>query len=261
MRKIIASFLTAVILIASGAPALAATSSDLRQAWLEAQQARYTADAAYRQAQIDYQADKTPENDQKVIEALKDLMNAALDEVEAWLRWKDAEAQSDPRVPDDLKSAISEDVAANLLKISGYRDDVAGVDNRLEAIAVFLKLVGGYAELVTDVARNIGAVWVSVGNSWISTTESYEAKLRSTAEEISDNTEIIAALDAAQIAIVAARANVAAASDSYSQVRLPGMPLVKFAQGNASLRLARAKLLEAQAQLVRALTLISASSR
>ena len=261
MKKILIGFLASLFLVTSVAPALAQSTTDLRQTWLQAQSSRLAADAEYRQAQLDYQTDKTPENDQKVIDTAKALMIAVLDEAEAWLRWKDAEAQSDPRVPDDLKGAISADVEANLLKISDYRDDVAGVENRLQAIAVFLKLVGGYAGLLTDVTRNTGAVWVAIGNSWISTTESYEAKLRDTAEGIADNDEIIAALDAAQIAIVGARANVAAAEDAYNQVRLPGTPFIKFAEGNASLRLARIKLLEAQKQLVRALTLISASSR
>ena len=261
MKSFVSAFLVIVCLASWSVPALAAGVADTRQEWLQAQQTRIAADATYKQAQIDYRASKTPENDKEVVDTAKALMNAALDEAAAWLRWKDAEAQGDPRVPAEIRNAISADVAANLQKIVGYRADVAAIQAQIQIPGVFLKLVGGYTGLLTDVARNSGALWAAIGTSWVETASTYATKLRTAAADVSDNAEILAALDAADAAIAKARTNVAAAKDAYALVRLPGTPFIKFAQGNASLRLAQTQLLEAQAQLVRAFTLIGARSR
>lgn len=237
---------------------LAATSSDLRQTWLQAQQTRIADEAAGREAQVAYQKNKTPENDAKVVETAKATMNAALDEVEAWLKWKDEEAQTDPRVPSEIKTSISNDVAANIVKINGYRSDVAGVKTQAQAVVVFLKLINGYAGLLADVARNTGSMWVAIGNAWVTNAETYEAKLRSAAQEMANNGEAIADLDAATSALTAARTNVTSAGESYTKVKIPGTPFISFAQGNAYLRVAQTKVLEAQAQMLKALQLINA---
>ena len=112
---------------------------------------------------MDYKKDKTPENDQRVIDAAKTVLNDALDEAEAWLKWKQLEADDNIDVPEGIKNNVDSDVEANLAKIDGFRADVAGIENRLQVIGVFLKIVGGYTGLLTDVARNSGAMWVYIG--------------------------------------------------------------------------------------------------
>lgn len=246
MRKFITGFLLAVLLLVAASPALALTQSEAKNAWVGAQQVRQDADAAYRQSQLDYKADPSPAGEQKVVDAAKKLMNSALDEAEAWLVWKRIESQNDSRVPAEIKSNISSDVASNLQKIEGLRTDVAGVETRAQALAVFLKMVGGYTELVTDVARNTGAMWAYIGDQLVTKAETFEAKLRVAAAGKDD---LLKELDLVKSELELAKSKVAMAEASYLEVKLPGTPLVKFSEGNRYLREAQTNLRQAQGQM------------
>jgi len=235
--------------------ASALTPGEARQDWLSAMQARISADAAYKQAQLNYTADKTPENDQKVIDTAKTVLNTALDEAEAWLVWKNQEAKASD-VPAELKASIATDVQRNLDKITTLRGDVARIKTRVDVAGVFLKMIGAYVELLADVARNTGAVWVYTGNQIADRTADYEIKLRTTANGLVDNAEILAKLDIAKSEITLARTQINAAETAYKQVVLPGTPLVKFSEGNSYLRQARINLSAAAGQLQTAFNLI-----
>lgn len=238
--------------------ASAVTAGEGKQAWLAAKQARIDADVAYKQAQLDYAADKTPENDQKVVDTAKTLLNAALDEAAAWLDWKKAEVEEDELVPSDTRQDIENDVAKNLAKVDSLRGEVSGIETRIDAGKVFLKMLGAYVELLVDVARNTGAAWVYIGNQRAETASNYESKLRDAAEKLSDNGEIIAKLDIAKSEISLAKSKIKTAGTAYKKVVLPGTPLIKFSEGNSYLRQARENLINAQLQLARAFDLIIA---
>jgi hypothetical protein len=177
--------------------ATALTSSEAKQAWYDAKQSSRDAQEAHRKANIEWAADKTDENNQKVIETGKDALNAALDEAEAWLIWRDLEVKENPEIPEDLKQRIEQDVETNLDKIEELRAEVDGVENRIQLAVVFLKMVGKYIELIADVARNTGLVWVYVANTYVDTLDDYEAQLREAAAELEGNDDIMAKLDEA----------------------------------------------------------------
>ncbi|MFA5188802.1 MAG: hypothetical protein WC460_05570 [Patescibacteria group bacterium] len=249
MRKIIVLFLLFSLL---ALPVLAQTESD----WLNAKSRTISAQAVYKQAQADYKADKTPINEQKLISATKDVLNAALNEVEAWLKWKNNEAKNNPDAPADIKNDIESDVNKNLAKIADFRIEVSGITTQAQAGIVFLKMAVAYLELLTDVARNTGAMWVEIGKKQISQSSNYEVKLRVAAEKISNSSEIIRILDSAKGKITEAQNNVNLAESAYKVVKLPGTPLIKFNAGNNYLRLARSNLLEANSELLFALKLL-----
>lgn len=255
----IAGMATVALLFSFAAAALAFTQSEAKAQWIQAQQLRLQADADYRQSVLDYQQDKTPENDKKVVDAAKIVLTSALDEAGAWLKWKQIEAREDSRVPSDIKENIDADVEKNLATIETLRTDVADIQNRLQAGAVFLKIVGSYAGLLTDVARNTGAMWSFIGSSLAASATDFEAKLRASAAGIEDNTDILAKLDAAKAEIATAKSKIGIAGTAYKNVRLPGTPFVKFAEGNAYLRQARANLINAQVQLEYAFRLIASN--
>jgi hypothetical protein len=257
MRKTVLTVAVIASLLLQVGVASALTSGEAKQSWLTAKQARASAEVEYRQAQLDYAADKTPENEQKVITTAKATLNAALDEAEAWLNWKNLEAKESAEVSDEIKNNIEADVNKNLAKIDGFRADVLGIETRFDVGVVFLKMVGGYIELLTDAARNTGAMWVYLGNQRVATAESYEAKLREAALKISDNTEIIAKLDIAKSEIETAKNKVKTAESAYKQVVLSGTPLIKFAEGNEYLRQARTNLINTHVQLEHAFNLIT----
>lgn len=234
----------------------ALTSGEAKQSWLSAMQARISADAAYKQVQLDYAANKTPENDQKVIDAAKTVLGAALSEAEAWLKWKNQEAKESD-VPSEIKTNIENDVNKNLAKIDTLRQDVARIKTRVDVAGVFLKMIGSYVELLADVARNTGAMWVHLGNEIADKTAGYEVKLRAAAESRSDNTEVIAKLDIAKSEIDTAKNKIETADAVYKKVLLPGTPLIKFSEGNEYLRQARTNLLNAEKQLEGAFKLIT----
>ncbi|MFC1802765.1 hypothetical protein ACFL0D_02235 [Thermoproteota archaeon] len=235
----------------------ALTSSETKQAWYEAKNQSREAQEAHRDAKIAWATDKTGENNQEVIESGKEALHAALNEVEAWLVWRKLEVEENPEIPDGLKKAILDDVEANLGKIDEIREEIDGVENRLELGLVFLKMVGKYLELLADVARNTGYVWVHIANTYADTVEEYEAKLREAAQGIADNDEIVVKLDLALSDLESARENILNAEEEYQQVTIPGSPILKFANGNQYLRIAKNDLISAQTNLKQVFRLIA----
>lgn len=249
MKRTVVGLALAALLLGPAVPALALTGGEAKIEWVNAQGARLQAETEYRSATLEYQKNKTPENDQKVIAAAKAAMIAALDEAEAWIGWKRVEAAADSRVPAELKAAIERDAATNLAKVATLREEVNGVTTRLQVVAVFIKIIGSYNELVTDVARNTGAMWATIGERLETAGETYEAKLREVALARPANSELIAKLDAARLELAAAKSKIALAKSAYALVKLPGTPLLKFAEGNRYLGEARANLTNVQARL------------
>jgi hypothetical protein len=235
-----------IILILFQAVAVSAlTASEARQEWRDAKDVSRDAQETHREAKIKHAGDKTAENEQEVVDTGKVVLNAALDEVEAWLVWKNLEAEENPDVPEDIKQAIKDDVDANLDKIDELREDVDGITNRLELGLVFLKMVGKYVELLADVGRNSGAMWVHIANTRADTIEDYEEKLR----DSTDDADVIELLDNAKDELEIARRNIDNAEDTYKLVKVPGTPLIKFAEGNNYLRNARLNLINAHKHL------------
>ncbi len=251
-KTLLVAVVAALLFVQMGAANVFAAS---KEEWQAAKQERQTAEETYHQAQLDYAADKTPENNQKVIDTAKEVLDAALTEAEEWLNWKNADAQASD-APAEIKANISSDVSKNLAKINTLRAEVDGIETRLDVGVVFLKMIGAYVELLADVARNTGAVWVYTGTGLVDKAADYEAQLRTTAEELDNNSDIIAKLDIAKSELDTARSKIDVAEDAYKKVVLPGTPLIKFAEGNGYLRQARTNLLNAQAQLAHAYSLI-----
>lgn len=256
LRSTIITVLLLALLLLQPVAAGAASASDAKQAWYEAKQESFEAQEAYRNARTRWAGDKNPENNQEVIDTGKEALNAALDESEAWLLWKDLEAEENPEIPEELKQSIHEDVAVNLEKIEELRGEVEGVQTRVQLGATYLKMVGKYFELMSDVARNTGSMWVHVANTRVDTIEEYEATLREAAEGMENNEDIIAKLDMVKSDLRNARANIDSAEAEYAQVRLPGTPLIKFSNGNNYLRIARNNMLSAHRYLNEAYTLM-----
>ena len=255
-KRLVTVFLLAIILLQPFA-AYALTSSEAKQAWYNARDSSRNAQDVHRDAKVAWAADKTEENNQEVIESGKEVLHAALDEAEAWLIWRSLEVEENPEIPDELKQAIQEDVEANLVKIDELREDVDGVENRLELGLVFLKMVGKYLELLADVARNTGFVWVHIANTYADTVEDYEAQLRGAAQSITENEGIIEKLDEALNDLESARENIDNAEEEYQQVIIPGTPILKFSNGNQFLRIAKNDLISAQANLKQAFRLLA----
>jgi hypothetical protein len=234
----------------------ALTSVEAKQNWFDAKEASREAQQAHRDAKLDYAADKSEENNQKVIDTGKDSLQAALDEAEAWLIYVEAELDENPEVPDNLKETIKEDIAHNMAKIEELRVEVDAAENRLELGIVFLKMIGKYLELVTDVARNTGLVWIHVANTYADTIEDYEAQMRTVAEGLTDNEDALEMLDAVKADLEAARSNIDDAESEYMKVVLPGSPLLSFSNGNQHLRIAKNHMIEAQRGLREAYRLL-----
>jgi hypothetical protein len=257
MRNKLVTVLLIGLILLQPLTAYALTSLEAKQVWYTAKGQSRDAQDAHRDAKIAWAADKTEENNQEVIDSGKETLYAALDEVEAWLVWRGLEVEENSEIPFELKQAIQEDVKANLAKIEELRLDVDGVENRLELGLVFLKMVGKYLELLSDVARNTGIVWVHIANNYADTVEDYEAKLREAAQSIADNDEILDKLDLALGDLESARDNILNAEEEYRQVTITGSPILKFANGNQYLRIAKNDLLSAQTFLKQAFRLIA----
>ncbi len=247
---------TVLLLVLQAVAVSALTEDEAKQAWREAKRVSAEKQALHRDAKVEFAGNKSDENRQAVVDTGKAVLNAALDEAEAWLVWKRVESDNNPDIPEDLKAAIRADVETNIGKVAGLRADVAAVTNQVQLGVVFLKMVGKYGELVTDVARDAGKILVHIGNTWLATAEDYEAKLRQEAEKMENNGEVLAKLDAAKSSLAEARSNVGKAEASYNQVVLPGTPLIKFAEGNGYMRVARTNLLSALASLQQAYDLM-----
>jgi hypothetical protein len=254
-KKILTTFIIGLILLPAFT-SYALSSSEAKQEWYDAREASRNAQALHRDAKVVWAVNKTEENNQEVIETGKDALHAALNEVEVWLIWRGLEVEENPEIPSDLKELIEQDVAANLAKIDELREDIDGVENRIELGLVFLKMVGKYLELLTDVARNTGYVWVHIANTYADTVDEYEAKLREAAEGLAENEEIIEKLDMALDNLESARENIGNAEEEYQQVTIPGTPIIKFANGNQYLRIAKNDLISAHVNLKQAYRLM-----
>lgn len=235
----------------------ALSSSDAKKDWYDARERSRETQEAHRLAKVTWAVNKTPDNNQNVIDTGKEALLAALDEAEAWLEWKRSEVEEYQEIPENLKATIREDVASNLVKIEELRVEVESVNTQLELGLAYLKMVGKYFELLTDVARNTGLVWVHLMNTHAQTVGDYEQELRDAAGGIPNNRDILLKLDRAQDELDKAETNIALAQSEYEQVRLPGTPLIKFSNGNSYLRIARGNLLSAHGYLEQAFLEIS----
>ncbi|MGD2142125.1 MAG: hypothetical protein PVH79_01440 [Candidatus Bathyarchaeota archaeon] len=245
MKKTGLVIFIAALLLLQPLTIIALTAGEAKQAWYNAKEASRDAQTEHRAIKVEWAANKTEENNQRVIESGKAVLHAALDEAEAWLIWRNLEVEENPEIPGELKQSIQDDVDANLAKINELRDEIDDVQTRFELAIVFLKMVGKYLELLTDVARNTGLVWVHIANTLADRIDEYETILREAAESVTGNEVIIELLDSAIDELDAARANIDLAESEYQQVALPGTPLVKFSNGNNYLRLAKNNLLSA----------------
>lgn len=254
-RKITVLFLIIIILIQT-VPIFALTPEEAKEIWLEAKQISKEKREAYINARIEFTIDKSFENRKKVVDTGKETLYATLDEAEAWLIWKRLEVNETIGVSEDLKEEINNDVRINLDKIDKLRKDVDSITNQIELGVVFLKMVGDYLELVTDVARNSGKIWAEIGNNLIDAGEKYEKILRAVAERLGNKQEVISLLDDAKDDLASARKNIDKAEESFDKVVLPGKPLINFAEGNNYLKLAKADLLSAHSNLERAYVII-----
>jgi hypothetical protein len=259
MNTMIFRIFTGLLVLIFLVPAVSAlTAADARQDWLEAKQGSLDTQVAHREAKIDWAVDKTAENNQRVIDTGKASLHAALDEAEAWLVWKQLEVEENPAIPADLRTAIGDDVDANLATIDDLRDEVDAIETRVDLGITSLRMVGEYLELVTDVARDSGLVWVYIAETYADTADGYEAKLRSAAEGMPDHAAIIDKLDRARADIDDAYESIDDARDEYEQVVLPGKPLIRFSNGNNYLRIARGDLLSAHGSMNQAYALMAA---
>jgi hypothetical protein len=236
----------------------ALSASEAKQLWIDSKLASREAQQEYANANLRWVANKTDANNLLVIETGKDMLHAALNEAEAWLVWVNLEVKENPDVPNDLKQTIQQDVTSNLAKISDLRTEVNGVDSRLDLAIVFLKMVGKYVELVTDVAKNTGLVWVNIAENYVDTIEDYEIEMRAAAAGSTRKNEVITKLDKTVEELGKARININLAEAEYLQVKLPGSPILKFSNGNQYLRLARNNLLSAHSYLKQAYQLLVA---
>jgi hypothetical protein len=259
----IAIFLISLLLLAATLPqvVVAFTANDARQDWYEAREESREAQEEHRAAKVAWAADKTPEKNQQVVDTGKAVLHAALDEAEAWLIWKNRDAEENPELPEELVQTIGEDVANNLARIDALRDEVSAIGNQFELGIVSLKMIGKYIELLTDVARDTGLIWVHMMNVHAETAETYEEELRQAAEGMPDNAAVIAKLDQARAEIQLAGQNIDAANGEYAQVRLPGSPMIRFSNGNNYLQIARGNLLVAHGYLNEAYVLMASGGR
>jgi hypothetical protein len=251
MKKIIAIFMVMLMMLTITVTAISA--SDAKQEWLDQKQVSLEKQETHRQAKLDWAVDKTDENNQIVIDTGKEVLHAALNEVESWLNWKTLEAEEDSRVPDEIKENIADDVQTNLDKIDDLRLEVDNVENKLQLGLVFLKMIGKYTELLADVARNTGYMWVHIGDTYANKIDQYEDKLR---EKANDNEEVIEKLDLANEELERARDNIDTAKGTYQKVRVPGTPLAKFSEANNYLNAAKANLIVANKYLTEAYGLL-----
>lgn len=239
------SILIILIFLVSVIPAYAISAEDAENNWIEAKEARQDAESDYRKAKIDFAVDSSEQNEQKVIDTAKDMLNSALDEAEAWLIWKRAEANENEDIPESIELSIEEDVDKNLEMIDELRADVDSIESKSGIGLVFLKMIIKYRDLLTDVARNNGYMWVHIARERADTIEDYQEKLReATADE-----ELLEKLDVAKEELDTARSKIDLAEKAYDKVESEGTPFIKFAEGNAYLRQAKRNLMDSYLQL------------
>jgi len=255
MKKIVL-IIVALLLLQTVAFAAALDADEAEDDWRDAKDARMDAQDEHRDAKLAYAANQTPESRQAVIDTGKDVLNAALDEAEAWLIWKQLEARENPDVPEGILDDIEEDVEDNLEVIEGLRDEVDAVENEVELAGTFLKMIGKYFELLGDVARNVGKMWSHIMETKADEVSEFETELRDIAEDIDDNEDILEMLDDASDDIEDALEDVDDAETAYEEIEVPGTPFADFAAGNSHLWAARANLISALGKLNQAYVMI-----
>lgn len=229
----------------------ALTAREAKQNWLDAKENSKELQKTHREAKQTH----GPQSE-GAVETGKDVLNAALDEVESWLIWKEEETNENDELPQNLKDDIYEDIETNKDKIDSLRDEVDAIDTPFALGITFLRMIGKYTELLTDVSRDSGKIWVHIANKRIENLESLEARIRNAAEDLDDNDEIIEKLDIAQEKISEAKEHIGHADGLYEDVRTGKTPLITFHEGNQHLRYARASMLEAHIKLNQALRMI-----
>jgi len=254
MKRILMALFLAVLMVLS-AVAVVADADDAKQDWIDSKAVTAEKKSMHQDAKLDLAAENTPENVQAVIDTGKDFQHAMLDEAEAWLDWKKIEAEENDKVPDDIEDSIKDDVAANKAKIDDLRTEVDAVTNQFELGVVSLKMIGSWFELLADVSKNTGLMWAAIADVNADKISEFEEKLRVAAEK-ADNDEALAKLDSAKSELEIARRNIDNAKSTYELVKLPGTPLLKFAEGNNYLRAARANMINAHAQLNQAFRIL-----
>ena len=111
MKKIV--FLIITLLLVQSVFALSA--GEARDEWKHLKDVSKEKRAMHQDAKLEFSLDKSDENRQAVVETGKDSLNAALDEAEAWLVWKDLEAKDNDDIPSELRNTIRDDVANSRL--------------------------------------------------------------------------------------------------------------------------------------------------
>jgi hypothetical protein len=255
MKKILIIVLLGVFCLQTS-NALAISDSSAKQDWLAGMKARVAKEEIHLTAKNTYKDDSSEENNQEVIKTGRELLAAVLDEVDYWLIWQKVKAENNSQVSSELQRKILDDVEKNQLKVEGLQKEVSEIDNRIELGVVFIKMIGSYLDLLTDVARNSGLAWVEVGYRLISVGVDYENKLREATEDIEDSAGIISKLDEAKTKLSEALEHVKVANGYYEKVKVPGQPLKNFTNGNVEIRNARNSLLSANQLLIESFKLI-----
>jgi hypothetical protein len=245
-QMLIATFFVTLLLFQVVSVA-ALTASQARDNWLDAKEESLEAQSRHRNTKTTY-GQNTPE----ALETGKESMHAALNEAEAWLIWKEAQANENSEIPDNLREDILADIENNKGKIKSLKAEVDAVNSQIELAATFLKMIGKYTELLTDVARNSGKIWVFVANERIKDLESYQIKLKEFAED-RDNGPALVKLNDASEKIEEAKSNIDNAEEYYNRVQIRTNPVINFHEGNKRLRFARMDMLEAHIRLNEAL--------
>ena len=244
-KQLIIMFIFAILLL----QVVAASPGEAKSNWLELKDVSKEMKSAYKDAQKEFKNNKTDENKQILVDAGKDLLNAGLDEAEAWLLWKQIQVAEDPKAPEDLAQKIQEDITKNLDKIEGLRTKVDNVGNQLQLGLVFIEMVVEYRSLIADVSNNMGNAFIHKANEMLETANAMEEKLRELAE---GNEKAISYLDEAKADLESAQSHVGEADTNYDSIKVPGKPLVDFHQGNIHLREAKQDFVSAHQNMKKA---------
>jgi hypothetical protein len=243
MNKLLSTIFISLFLLSS---VYALTVAEARQAWLDSKQASLDAQTAYGQARLDYAANTSNEvSEQAVINTGKSALLSALDEAEAWLKWKSVEVDAS-NAPSELKATIQSDILTKLGDIDTLKASVAAIDTRLKLGISFLEIMREYFNILGFVSKNVGLVWADAVNQKMNLVSSYESTLR---EAAGNNTEILSELDLVKEELINTNSSITSAVTEYNRIVISGAPLQTFVLGNNYLRAARGHLVSAVAYL------------
>lgn len=256
VKRVSIAFLLIFLLIFQITAVSALSASRAKEKWQEAKQETESLKNIHNEAKAKWAGTKSDENVQGYIDTGKDFLNAALDEVDAWLIWKQKEVDEDKEVPAELRNQIKSDIDENRAKVREQREIVGSANTIGGLNLVAFGMVLKYLELLTDVARDSGKILVFKSNQYIDAISQYEQTLRAEAENMENNEEVLSHLDSSKADIEEARSNTAKADIAYAQVVAGGTPIVKFNEGNQYLKTARANMISANNHLRLALRLM-----